>query len=318
MWGLVGRLLDRDALPALAAPLWGADPESFEFVWSGANAVFRFSHPRAGTCYLRVTHSEVRRRVEVESALDFHAHVARAGASVCAPVPSERGVLFEEIRQGDQLFMASAASEAPGRPLAPDDRAPEIVRALGRSIGELHRASQSYVPAPERWFWDWRLIWSEVERRLDRSDPLATAEFERIDAWSRTLSESQDFGMTHGDYNLGNVLWDGERVWTIDFDEPLRTWYAADLARPFRDYARRPRAERRAILANLVLGYRSVHPLAEAWLAELPWFMRMKDLEVYTWALREGRADPETLAGGQPLDEALATLRARMERPLDW
>ena len=140
----------------------------------------------------------------------------------------------------------------------------------------------------------------------------------RIDSWSRGLSEARDFGMTHGDYNLGNVLWDGQRVWTIDFDEPLRCWYAADLARPFRDYAGRPRDERRAILEDLVKGYRSVQPLAERWLAELPWFMRMKDLEVYTWALAEGRAEPDFLAGGQPLDEALTTLRARLERPLDW
>jgi Ser/Thr protein kinase RdoA (MazF antagonist) len=318
MWGLVGRLLDRDSLPALAAPLWDADPDSFEFVWSGANMVFRFAHPRAGTCYLRVTHPKVRRRVEVESALDFHAHVARAGASVCTPVPSARGAAFEELRQGEEQFMASAVSEAPGRPLGPEDRAPEVVRALGRSIGELHRAQQSYAPSAERWFWDWRRIWSEVERRLDRGDPLASAEFDRVDAWARRLSESQDFGMTHGDYNLGNVLWDGQRVWTIDFDEPLQCWYAADLARPFRDYAALPLGERRAILANLVEGYRSVRPFAEHWLGELPWFMRMKDLEVYTWALREGRADPELLAGGQPLDEALATLRARLERPLDW
>ncbi len=317
MWGHVRRLIDLDAVPGPAAALWDAERDSFRFVSGGANVIFRFEQRGRGR-YLRITHPDVRSRNERTSALDFLSHLERCGADVCAPVPSARGRLIEELPQREHVFMASAVAEVPGSAIAGDCRDPAIIEALGRSMASLHAAAERYRPAPELCFYHWRLAWRLADERLEPDDALARAEYERIDAWTRTLPEEvADFGLTHGDYNMGNALWDGERVWTIDFDEPTYHWFAADLARPFRDFSERSREERQALLEQLAAGYRALRPLEERWLREVPWFLRMKDLEIYAWfSTLEQR--PGLLVGGQPLDEARASLRRRFERSLEW
>ena len=317
MWGLVRKLIDLDAVPAAACSLWEAEPESFRCVSGGANVIFRFEHDGRGR-YLRVNHPRARSRDEIRSVLEFQMHLADCGAPVCSALPSRHGRLLEELVQGEQVFLASVVAEVPGRVLGRDVRELAIFHALGRGMAALHRASESYAPATASSFLDSASLWRLVEDRLGPGDELARGEFEQIDAWWRTLGEDTDFGLTHGDYNMGNVIWDGERVWTIDFDEPLWCCFAADLARPFRDFADRPAEQRRQILAQMAAGYRSLRPLEDRWLDAVPWLMRMKDLEIYTWAstLQE---PPDSLPGsGQPIERELRELRARFAKPLAW
>ncbi|HID54358.1 MAG TPA: hypothetical protein EYP41_20260, partial [Anaerolineae bacterium] len=124
---------------------------------------------------------------------------------------------------------------------------------------------------------------------LPEDDTAAWVEFERIDTWWQNLSPlPTGFGVTHADCNAGNFVWNGRTITIIDFDEPMLTWFAADIARPFLEIYDFPLALRRELLAAFLAGYGTVRPLDEATLASLPWFMRMKDMAVYAWELSEG------------------------------
>ncbi len=73
------------------------------------------------------------------------------------------------------------------------------------------------------------------------------------------------YGLTHGDMNCGNVIWDGERCTIIDFDAPMWNWFAADIVRPMRDYRFWPLEPRRRFLGAIVEGYRSIREFSDAW-----------------------------------------------------
>jgi Ser/Thr protein kinase RdoA (MazF antagonist) len=317
MWDrLLGRL-DCAAVPDAAQALWGADRGSVELVGRGANVVFRFEAEGAGR-FLRITHAELRGRAELTSALDFLRHLCRSRVAVCAPVPSRGGRLIEELRQGDDLFLGSVVAEVPGRPIETAPPEAEAFEALGQTLGQLHRAAACYAPGPERQFLHWERLWSDVAARLAPDDAPARSEFRRIDAWVRQLPRGTgDFGLTHGDLNTGNLRWDGRRVHVIDFDEPVYHWFAADVARPFRELTQRPVAERQSALDSLLRGYRAVRPFDDSWEAELPRFMRMKDLDIYAWASDGESWHGPVLPGGDRRDEVIAQLRERFADPGD-
>jgi Ser/Thr protein kinase RdoA (MazF antagonist) len=317
MWDSVLGRLDRAAVSDPVEELWGADRGSLAFVGSGANVVFRFEVQGAGR-YLRITHAKLRSHAELASTLDFVLHLHRSRVPVCPPVPSLRGRLIEELPQGTDPFLGSVVAEVPGRPIDTEPPQAAAFAALGRTLGQLHRAAERYEPRPGAQFVAWERLWRGVHARLARDDAPAWAEVRRIDNWVRALPrESGDFGLTHGDLNTGNLRWDGRRVHVIDFDEPVYHWFAADVARPFRELTQRPAGERREALESLLRAYRTVRPFDERWAAALPQFMRMKDLDIYAWASDSGSWHGPVLPGGERRDAVLAQLRERFAAPSD-
>lgn len=324
-WSEALRALDREAVPAFAARVWGARPESVREVGRGVHAVFRFepaggreSPERAG--YLRLGAAALRPRDEVEAALDYQRHAAAAGAPVCAPLASRAGRFVEVFESAAGDFLATAVAEVPGRcveSLAPDAA---VYRAWGRSLAALHAAAASFRPAPGRRYLTWESIWADVAARVagaERDDAEARDCFRELDAWMRALPREPDArGLLHADVRAGNAFFDGERVHLIDFDEPVRGFWAADVARPFLERAGGDRDETRALVAALVAGYRELRRFDARWERELGRFVRAKALEAYTW-MRDcwsGDAAP----GGEPRAEALRRLRAAFHRPSPW
>ena len=123
-----------------------------------------------------------------------------------------------------------------------------------------------------------------MPRYLPEDDEAGVNELAIVRAELESLDPAgPNYGLTHGDINCGNVIWDGARCHIIDFDCPMWNWFAADVVRPMRDYRTWPLPERRRILAAIVRGYRSIRSFDDAWVAQLPLFQRFKQLEMYAW-----------------------------------
>jgi Ser/Thr protein kinase RdoA (MazF antagonist) len=323
VWDDVLARLDEEGLRASIASLWGAEAESLRLVSARANAIFRFESGGGARC-LRLTHGAIRDEAEVRAAADFLAHLARSGAPVCAPVPSERGTLVEQITQGRNAFFASVVELVPGRPLGdgvalsepPPPR--EAWRALGRALGAMHAATESYTPPEGTRFWQWDEQWRQARERLERAaDRAGLEEWRRLDtALARLPRGAAEFGLTHGDCNTSNAIFDGERVRWVDFDEPTFCWFATDVARPLRETSTLTREARRALVDALVSGYRDARPLDEGWVEALPELAAAKSLEIYAWALDPGLWTGDLLPGGGRRDETLAEIRRSFGRPL--
>ena len=298
---------DYDFVRPYLTQLWGGEPDSLQLVREGANVVFRFTTGGYGR-YLRIT--SIWERKKVISALAYLDYLARQGAPVCAPVASVNGRLLEDIRHNGITYMARVYEEAEGETLTNRCTDPTIYRAWGQAIALLHKAAATYQPDPDLYFFSAEKEWQDTAVWLPEDDTAAWTEFERIDAWRRNLpSLPTGFGVTHADCNAGNFVWNGRTITIIDFDEPMLTWFAADIARPFLEIYDFPLALRRELLAAFLAGYGAVRPLDEATIVSLPWFMRMKDIAVYAWELSEG----------VPFDAPhIREYRRRFVRPLCW
>lgn len=315
-WDEVQGRLDRDAVPALARAHWNAEPGSVRLASEGVNTVFRFQANGRGA-FLRLTHRELVSHAELDSALDYLRHLVENDAPVCHPLQSTTGVWVEAPAELHGRFFATAVAEVPGEPIGLLHTEPAVYRAWGRSLARLHLAAERYRPGLRVRFESVDSVRRDTDRRIAPHDRAARAEFQRVDAWLRALPRGADvFGVTHFDYRPGNVFWDGETAWAIDFDDPVHHWYAADVARPFQEFAEEKVPGRRDFLAWFAEGYRSLRRLDDRWIRDVPWFMRLKDLGRYTWVLHCWSGP--TVPGGEDRGAFLARMRAQFANPQPW
>ncbi|MFI5274088.1 MAG: phosphotransferase enzyme family protein, partial [Ktedonobacterales bacterium] len=223
--------VEHGAMPDVAqaaALCWCGHGEvsSLSYVRSSANHLFRFLHegqPR----YLRLAHAVERHPSAIAAELDFVHHVARTGLAVAHPVASANGRLIEDVSSRGRHYWAVVFEGLQGRQLEFDELDEAGYRAWGHALALVHRTSQTFPPHPARP--DWR----DELRAAMHTLPAAETTVAQILAsglrWLDTLVlQDQDYGLLHGDFELDNLVWDGEQVQALDFDEAAYSWYVVD------------------------------------------------------------------------------------------
>jgi Ser/Thr protein kinase RdoA (MazF antagonist) len=109
----------------------------------------------------------------------------------------------------------------------PAQRAQVLASAVD-ALRTLHAFEPSGVPEGDPLPYAWEL-WQKFRERPG-VPPWAEAVPARLDAIAATLSGDGRRVVSHNDVNPGNLLWDGARVWLID-------WEAAGLGHPYYDLA---------------------------------------------------------------------------------
>jgi Ser/Thr protein kinase RdoA (MazF antagonist) len=291
-----------------AAENFGADPDALHLINAGVNTVYR-----AGDVALRLCSASFKDRAYLTPPLDWLRHLHANNAAVCEPLCTPAGEWIAEGAEGDTLFLATATRWVPGPRLSELPPTPALYREYGHSIGRLQWAGLSFVAAPDAPHmllpgtpgvyprWDW--LWARAARHAGGMPVLARA-FERltplVEAWSAEQSV-----MTHGDLRPGNVIWDGARAVIIDFDEPLLGPAALDLTRAAMEV---PDAERPALTAALLEGYRLEQPLEPVWDDRLPTLMAARAALMAAWNAEDGQ-----LGSGSGSGAAVS-----MPRLLEW
>lgn len=267
---------------ALLAAHWGAPVDSLDPVAGGVNITYRFeANGQSG--YLKISHAEGRDENDLLATHTFLDHLLTHNAPVNQPLLTRDGEPFAAVQQGEDRFLATAVLEAAGTALPETILPPEQWRAWGAALGQLHHAAHSYQPGGFRYM-DWNEIWQELKTYLEPDDRFAWREFNAIDDFFQGLPRTMEsYGLTHFDFRAGNMLSDGERITIIDFDGMVYHWWIADVARPFLEIVDRPLDQRRAALRGFIEGYRAQFELTDDWLKALPWFVRMKQMDLYAW-----------------------------------
>lgn len=292
-----------------AGQLWGIGPGSLKLVNQGINVVYR-GKARGRTVYLRFTHFDWRDQDYLALAVDFLRHAAGAGAQVCQPVPSVNSRFIEAIFQGKDLFLATVVSGVPGQPIDPTEADANLLHEWGYSLGLLHSAAESYDKAGAGYH-HWARQWHNIRPYLE-SDPQILAEYEAITAWTKTLPEV-DFGLCHSDFRAANCLWDGERVWIIDFDEPTYCWFAYDMARALMEFSDLKLERCWQVMEWFLEGYSAAKPFDPELVLQMGWFVRLRTLLMYAWGLEDG-ASTVRLASGM----GSGNYRERILHPVLW
>ena len=284
-WHLRRDSFDQGRVPALVRELWRGDPASLRWIGQDYNIVFRFEAGGRGH-YLRICHTCLHPLPEARQVMHFLRFLAAESVPVGEPIPSVNGKYIELLDGG---YFAAAQKEAPGQPMQDFMLDRRVYEAWGKSLGVLHAASRRYQPDPAipyefpkvQQFW----------RNIAPTVAGASADIQRVYAELTEYMAGlplRDYGLIHGDYRPGNVVWDGTTARTIDFDEPNYHWYIADVCRALLELWDQPADERRKFRRAFMRGYLSEHQIDEWWVSQLPYFAQHRALLMHAWDVQEG------------------------------
>lgn len=273
---------------------------------------------------LRLTHSSHRSTNMVLGEIEWINYLAENGVSVAQAIRSTSGKLAEEVHIGEDYFVASVFQKAKGRLLDrtnPAEPTREIITEWGKTIGKMHRLTKRFEPSEERfrrhhWFEDDLMCF---EKYLPKEDKHIIDIGYSLLEYAKNLPQSQDnYGLIHTDVHSGNFFIYEGKLTVFDFDDSSYQWFASDIAialyytilwkcsgqehREKDDYAKE-------FLENFMIGYCAENRLEDFWLNELPFFLRLRDITLYT-VLHQKFDKNNLLRYARLLDE----IRTRIER----
>lgn len=306
---LLGDLrIHRDLLAERAIELWGSG-FTLSHVADSGNSVF-IAERRGVKVILRLTNPDYRTEVECRGELDYLLHLARCRCRVAVPLPSRNGSLTQTIAEEGSILIASVFRWAPGLLVTPGDRNwnRSFFQEWGRSLGEIHRASKSFIPSDDgaRWEWDQEILLRNAMTLIPEDEAEVRERFanvvERIRALPKTI---EVYGMTHGDFAPQNFRFDPiNGITSFDFGNCCRHFFASDVAISFTALRRRSPEEQAMARREILEGYRQISSFTEEQEATLPLMHALRVHYVYLSRLYK--------FGARPTDaecEILTTLR---------
>jgi Ser/Thr protein kinase RdoA (MazF antagonist) len=252
---------------------------------------FMYEFEQGGGSYiLRIGHSFRRNEALIRGEVNWLNYLADGGAGVARAILSAQGQLVEEIDDGQgEQFLATAFVKAPGGPVwEMGGWSPGLYEAYGQLLGRMHALSKRYrVPNPAwaRPQWDDPLM-LEVESYLPPGHGAVADRFRELMAHLAALPRDEDsYGLIHFDAHAGNFFIDDEGWITLfDFDDCNYSWYVNDLAIVLFYMVMGPteRSERtQEFLSHFLRGYRRENRLDPGWLAEIPHFLKLREIDLY-------------------------------------
>ncbi len=287
-WQIKRDSFNHELVPDLARERWNGDTASLRLISQDYNIVYRFESEGRGY-YLRICHTVLHPLPKAHAVLRFLRFLAENEVPVGAPLPSVRGRYIELLEGG---YYAAAQCEAPGNLMIQHLLDFSVYESWGQSLGKLHAASSRFQPdaASDYQFPSVQRFWQNIAVTARQSRPGLRRVYSELTEYMLALP-IQDYGLIHGDYRPGNVIWDGSTARTIDFDEPNYHWYIADVARALMELWAQPRARRRAFRDAFMAGYSSEHEIDDFWLTQLPQFVQHRAMLMHMWDVQEGGSE---------------------------
>jgi amicoumacin kinase len=238
---------------------------------------------------LRVTHSLHRDAAAIRGEVDWLRYLANHGVSVAYAVPSLSGELVEVLGEGEEYFCASAYVRAPGRQSTREDWESGLMGKLGTLLGRMNALAKDYHPSDPRGSRPHLL--DDIhgfERFLPAGEDAVAEKFLQVTGSLRDLPTCSDaYGMIHQDVHGGNFFVDDGKITLFDFDDVMFGWYAYDVAMaffyvlPHDCTGEENKAFARRALDELLRGYEQANHLDERWLAEIPRFLKLREIDLY-------------------------------------
>jgi Ser/Thr protein kinase RdoA (MazF antagonist) len=274
--------LDADRRSPVAdavAAHWGYPPGAARFRRSSANHVFALTGQTGEVdAFLRFASSAHRPRSRVAKVVAFMDALAVHGVSVVRPIASGVGRRVETVETEIGTVHAMVVTAAAGVEIEVDALTTAGAHAWGRALAELHDAGGDAGAAVG--LTSALAVLAEGLNRLDGDRALAAALAELIGRLDNLPIEHVGFGVTHGDFELDNLIWAGDQPTALDFDEAARSWFVADIGYAVRDLgpvpAQTPVGTEAPMFGAFLAGYRQCRALPERDLGNLPLFAAMR------------------------------------------
>lgn len=244
------------------AAAWGYEPGTAKWWRSSASHVFVLPDPR-GKRYLRFVPEACTGAESVAAVAELTDRLAAGGAAVARPIESDAGTSTVSVPTSLGTMHAMVVEAAPGDQIDVDDLTSDLARAWGRALAQLHSEAAATRDAdlPEAFG-----ELAEISERFADDPALVKAAARLADRLAELPRDEARFGVVHGDFELDNLAWDGDRATAFDFDEAALSWYGADIAYALRDLTGPGglvAVGRQELFAAFIAGYRDIRSQAD-------------------------------------------------------
>lgn len=243
---------------------------------------------------LRVSSDSVRKRPAIESELKWCQSLQQSGISVAKVIDRPRGDWVHTFEFEDQTYHAVVFEKALGRKLAYPEylNNTQVFELLGQTTGQIHAHSKIFSSnnSLTRPIWHENVYIKQFKQVVPESKKEVHRAFDelvnRITKFKQTPSQ---FGLIHGDINVGNFHYDDYQLTLFDFDECQWSWYVEDIAiqlfytlYPYGEDARDERVQQgRKFMTHFLKAYLKETHLDESDLRLIPDFMKLREMIMY-------------------------------------
>lgn len=257
---------------------WGYDRETVSFIRASNNFVFKFS--QAGkSSILRLTYVEQTTRNKIEAELDFLKYLYNNNVYANVSLKSLAGQEVEVCHTPVGSFYAVVFNYFEGRSYDIDELEERQFELWGEALGSLHQLSARCSGIQRASCFD-RL--AKSKNLLREQEYVAHKELLTLTRWLETLQKTaKNYGLIHFDFELDNLIWDGNRIQVVDFDSSIFSWYVADVAFALRDLFEGHCDLTNKYFVSFIEGYRRKMDVSQQDLNEIPMFLRLHNLETF-------------------------------------
>lgn len=262
--------------------------------------MYEFDRPD-GDYILRIGHSQRRTPELIEGEVDWINFLAAGGATVARAILSQAGNLVEPIPDGQGgQFLCTAFFRAAGGEVRPEQINERLYHNYGGLLGRMHALSRRYTlpnPAWKRPEWDdpanmcvedWLPV--QYTRVLELYQPLKKH-------LVSLPKDPQAYGMIHQDAHPGNIFVDEDYTITLfDFDDCVYGHFIYDIAMVLfytAVWEKDPVQFTGQFMPIFLSAYRKENELDPQWLQELPHFLKLREIDLFSQILFTDGENPE-------------------------
>lgn len=273
-----------------------------------ANAVYPYDCD-GKLCFLRMNPSMEKSSPLIREELRFIQLLRQKGYPAMKPIRNLDGEYFRNMPSPWGIWCICAFEGVPGVPLEQVEMTEEIITRYGEALGQLHHLSMQLMLPPDRPNFLELMKWIR-DILEDAPYPLYRECLEIRDALKEMPCHPYTLGLIHGDFEMDNVFWDGEKCHVIDFDDCFVHFYSLDLLIALREL---PEEGKEAFLR----GYRAACPESRATQEDFPLMRRFRDLFQYARIMYALSEKPDPMPDWMhALVERLEGMMADLERDI--
>jgi len=265
------------------AARWKADKGSVDYIRSSANFVFTFQ--RGGKrFFLRFNSISERSKEEIAAEIEILNTLNEQSDVIARPVLSSNDQFVEELQTVNDSYLAVVFEGFGGKMYEIEELGPEKFFLWGKALGHLHKL---FDEIPEHLLIKRKSRRDHVnfiEGHLPGTEKAAQKELETIEHLYEKIEEKK--GLIHFDFELDNLIWDGERINIIDFDDAAVYGYGADLAFALRDLFEGSIDTHNPLFNQFIEGYATEFKYDDNLFDNLPLYLRFHNLLTFTKLVR--------------------------------
>lgn len=256
--------------------------------------------------YVRVTTRPDRSMADLLAEVNFIRHLDSNGVSVATPYTSKDRKTVCIVEHMGNLFCYVIFQVATGEQLS--HRGYKYIKGVplskhhyncGRILGQIHKASETYLPTDghkRHNILDHLKVL--IETYLPNKMTVVREKFSiLINQLAEMKKDDMSYGLVHGDFNDGNynIDYNSGNITLFDFDDAGYCWYMYEIACAWAAsigwVMREQNLEKRKVLmdeifAAIVEGYRSIRSLDDAYIKQLPLYLKLHEMEWFLDKLR--------------------------------